>query len=195
MRSHIKCGVCGYIGEDSKIKQVCPACGAPLSSFEHYEYEINEKRLSNLSLHLHPILVHFPISIAILSFVFLLIAFFMGSGANNQWILIEKIISIILPFTIIAAMAAGLFDAKSRLRDAIGSLQRQKIQLGTFFLVVSCVSAILINYEVFTFLGRVVLILLGLLGIVFSTLLGKKGASLLSVLIKDPSESNKPNPK
>ncbi|MEA4914469.1 MAG: hypothetical protein VB061_07860 [Christensenella sp.] len=187
MRSHIQCGVCGYIGEDSKIKQTCPACGAPLSSFEHYEYGINEKRLSNLSLHLHPILVHFPTSIAVLSFIFLLIAFFMGSGANNQWILIEKIISIILPFSIIAAMAAGLFDAKSRLRDVIGRLQKQKIKLGTFFLVVSCISAILINYEVFTFLGRAFILLLALLGIIFSAVLGKKGASLLSVLIKDPS--------
>ena len=169
------------------IKQVCPACGAPLSSFEHYEYGINEKRLSNLSLHLHPILVHFPISIAVLSFIFLLIAFFMRNGVNDQWILIEKIISIILPFTIIAAMAAGLFDAKSRLRDAVGRIQKQKIQLGTFFLVVSCISAILINYEVFTLLGRIAILLLSLLGILFSALLGKRGASLLPVLIKDPS--------
>lgn len=187
MRSYIQCGVCAYIGEESKIKQVCPACGAPLSSFEHYEYGINEKRLSNLNMHLHPILVHFPISIAILSFIFLVVAFFVGSEANHQWILMEKIISIILPFSIIAAMAAGLFDAKSRLRGVVGRLQKQKIQLGTFFLVVSCILAILINYEVFTLIGRVVILLLGLLGIVFSGLLGKKGASLHSVLIKDPS--------
>lgn len=187
MRNYIKCSVCGYIGEDGKIKQVCPACGAPLSSFEHYEYGINEKRLSNLNMHLHPILVHFPISIAALSFIFLIVAFFVKSGTNNQWILIEKIISIILPFTIIAAMAAGLFDAKSRLRDAVGRLQKQKIQLGTFFLVVSCLSAILINYEVFTPLGKVAILILSFLGVLFSALLGKKGASLLAVLIKDPS--------
>jgi uncharacterized membrane protein len=177
--------VCGYIGEDGKVKQVCPACGAPLSSFEHYEYGINEKRLSNLSLHLHPILVHFPISIAILSFIFLVIAFLMKSGTNGEWILIVKIISIILPFTIIAAMTAGLFDAKSRLKDAVGRIQKRKIQLGTLFLVVSCLSAILINYEVFTPLGKVAILLLGFLGILLSALLGKKGASLLAVLIKD----------
>ena len=187
MRSHIKCGVCGYIDEDTKIKQVCPACGAPLSCFEHYDYGINEKRLSNLSLHLHPVLVHFPISIALLSFIVLIVAFSMKNETNSAWILIEKIISIILPFTIIAAMAAGLFDAKSRLRDAVGQIQKRKIQLGTFFLVVSGVSAILINYEVFTVLGKVVILILGFLGIVFSALLGKKGASLLHVLIKDPS--------
>lgn len=187
MRSHIKCTVCGFIGEDSKIKQVCPACGALLSSFEHYEYGINEKRLSNLSLHLHPMLVHFPFSIATLSFIVLLVAFFMKSGTNQAWILIEKIISILLPFTIIAAMATGLFDAKSRLRDAIGRLQRQKIKLGTAFLVNSCILAILINYEVFSVFGKIAILILSVLGILFSAMLGKRGASLLCVMIKDPS--------
>ena len=186
MRSFIKCSVCGYIGEDNTIKQVCPACGAPLTSFEHYEYGINEKRLSNLKLHLHPFLVHFPISIAILSFIVLVIAFSMKAATNSAWILIEKIISIILPFTIIAAMASGLFDAKSRLRDAIGRLQRQKIVLGTLFLVVSGISAILINYEFFTWFGKVVILLLSMLNILFSIKLGRKGESLLNVMIKDP---------
>jgi len=186
MRSHIKCTVCGYIDEDSKIKQVCPACGAPLTSFEHYEYGINEKRLSNLNLHLHPVLVHFPISIAVLSLIVLIVAFFMKAGTNQAWILIEKIISIILPFTIIAAMATGLFDARSRLRDAIGRLQKQKIKLGTFFLVTSCISAILINYEVFSIFGKIIILALSILSIVFSAMLGRKGASLLCVMIKDP---------
>lgn len=168
------------------IRQVCPACGAPLSSFEHYDYGINEKRLSNLNLHLHPVLVHFPISIAILSFIVLLVAFLMKAGTNHAWILIEKIISIILPFTIISAMATGLFDAKSRLRDAIGRLQKQKIKLGTSFLVTAGISAILINYEVFSIFGKIIILALSVLGIVFSALLGKKGASLLCVMIKDP---------
>jgi len=187
MRSHIKCAVCGYIGEDSEIKQVCPACGAPLSSFEHFEYGINEKRLSNLSLHLHPMMVHFPFSIATLSFVVLIVAFFMKADTNQAWILIEKIISILLPFTIIAAMATGLFDAKARLRDAIGRIQRQKIALGTFFLVTACILAILINYEVFSVFGIIAILILSVLGIVFSAMLGKRGASLLTVMIKDQS--------
>lgn len=187
MRSYLKCSVCGYIGEENKIKQVCPACNAPFSSFEHYEYGINEKRLSNLNLHLHPVLTHFPVSIAVLSLVVLIIAFSMRSGANSAWILIEKIISIILPFTIIATMAAGLYDAKARLKDAIGRLQKQKIQLGTLFLVVSGISAILVNYEVFSVLGKIAILALSLIGVVLSAMLGKRGASLLVVLIKDHS--------
>ncbi len=187
MRSYLKCSVCGYIGEENKIKQVCPACNAPLASFEHYEYGINEKRLSNLNLHLHPALTHFPISIAGLSFIILIIAFSMKNDTNSAWILIEKIISIILPFTIIATMAAGLYDAKARLKDAIGRLQKQKIQLGTFFLIVSGISAILINYEVFSVFGKITILVLGFVGVVLSAMLGKRGASLLSVLVKDHS--------
>ena len=187
MRSYIKCSVCGFIGEEGKIHQVCPACGAPLSSFEHYEYEINEKRLSNLKLHLHPVLVHFPISNAILSLLILVIAFTMKSGTNDQWIMIEKIISIILPFSIIAAMASGIFDAKSRLGTTVGRIRNQKIKIGTFFLITSCLSAILINYEVFSAVGIIAILLLGLLGIVFSVILGRKGAMLLNVLVKDAS--------
>ncbi len=187
MRSYSKCNVCGYIGEEGKIKQVCPACNAPFLSFEHYEYGINEKRLSNLNLHLHPVLTHFPVSIAVLSFIILIIAFSMKNGANSAWILIEKIISILLPFTIIAAMVTGLYDAKARLKDAIGRLQKQKIQLGTLFLVVSGISAILINYEAFSVLGKITILALGLVGVVLSAMLGKRGASLLVVLIKDHS--------
>jgi uncharacterized membrane protein len=179
--------VCGYIGEDGKIKQVCPACNAPILCFEHYEYGINEKRLSNLNLQLHPVLTHFPIGIAVLSFIILIIAFSMKNGTNGAWILIEKIISIILPFTIIAAMAAGLYDAKARLKDAIGRLQKQKIQLGTLFLVISGISAILVNYEVFSVLGKIAILALSLIGVVLSAMLGKRGASLLVVLIKDHS--------
>ena len=185
MRSHIQCSVCGYIGENHTIKQVCPACGVPLSSFEHYEYGINEKRLSNLKMHLHPILVHFPISIAVLSFIVLVIAFSMKAATNSAWILIEKAISLILPFTIIAAMASGLFDAKSRLRDAIGQLQRQKIVLGTLFLVVSGISAILVNYKFFTWFGKAIILLLSMLNILFSAKLGRRGESLLNVMIKN----------
>lgn len=185
MRSHIICAVCGFIGEDSKIKQVCPACGAPLSSFEHYEYGINEKRLSNLSLHLHPMMVHFPFSIATLSFIVLIVTFLMKAGTNDAWILIEKIISILLPFTIIAAMASGVFDAKARLKNMSGAIQKQKIQTGTLFLVVSSISAILINYEVFSAFGIVAILLLGILGIICSVILGRKGESMLCVLVRD----------
>jgi len=185
MRSFIKCNVCGFVGVEGKIQHVCPACGALLTSFESYDYEIGDKRLSNLKMHLHPMLVHFPQSISILSFLVIVIVFLMKRNTNSEWILIEKIISIILPFTIIAAMASGVFDAKARLKNMTGAIQRQKIQIGTLFLVVSGISAILINYEVFTAFGIIAILLLGLISVICSILLGRKGESLLCVLVRN----------
>ena len=167
------------------MQQVCPACGAPVSNFEGYVYEIGDKRLSNLKMHLHPMLVHFPQSISILSFLIIVIAFLMKRGTNSVWILIEKIISLLLPFSIIAAMASGVFDAKARLKNMNGAIQKQKIQTGTLFLVVSSISAILINYEVIAAFGIVAILLLGILGIICSVILGRKGESMLCVLVRD----------
>jgi len=185
MRSFIKCNVCGFIGAEGKIHRVCPACGALLSNFESFDYEIGDKRLSNLKLHLHPMLIHFPQSISILSFLVIIIVFLMKRNTNSEWILIEKIISIILPFTVIGAMASGVFDAAARLKNTNGIIRKQKIKIGTLFLIASAVSAILINYEVFSAFGIVAILLLGLLGVICSFLLGRKGESLLCVLVRN----------
>lgn len=185
MRSFIKCSVCGFVGVEGKIQHVCPACGALLTSFESYDYEIGDKRLSNLKMHLHPMLVHFPQSISILSLLVIVIAFLMKRGTNSEWVLIAKIISILLPFTVIAAMASGVFDAKARLKNSNGVIRRQKIKIGTILLVASSISAILINYEVFHAFGIVAILILSLLGVICSVILGRKGESMSCVLIRD----------
>lgn len=187
MKNNLRCSVCGYIGEEGRIKDVCPACGAPFGSFRSYLYGISEKRLRRLNMHLHPILVHFPQSFAILSFAFVVLTFLTSGEIQTQLLLIEKILSIALPFTIIAAMAAGVFDAKVRLKNVISRIRKQKIQLGSFFLVSSGIAAVLINYEVFSVFGKSVILFLSFLGVVFGAVLGNKGSSLLSVLVQDAS--------
>jgi len=185
MRNYLKCKVCGYVGEASKIKTVCPACGAPSDAFESYVYPISEKRLKRLSMHLHPILVHFPQSIALLSFLFIALAFLTVGKISANLIVIEKWLSILLPFTIIAAMSAGVFDAKTRLKNSVSQIRKQKIQLGSFFLVFACITAILINYEVFSTVGKIAILGLSFVSVICSAILGMKGATLLDVSIKD----------
>lgn len=187
MKNNLRCSVCGYIGEEGRIKEVCPACGAPFESFRSYLYGISEKRLRRLNMHLHPILVHFPQSLAILSFAFVVLIFLTSGEIQTRLLLIEKILSIALPFTIIAAMAAGVFDAKVRLKNVVSRIRKQKIQLGSFFLVFSGIAAVLINYEVFSVFGKSVILFLSFLGVVFGAVLGSKGSSLLSVLVQDAS--------
>ena len=138
-------------------------------------------------MHLHPILVHFPQSLAILSFAFVVLIFLTSGEIQTRLLLIEKILSIALPFTIIAAMAAGVFDAKVRLKNVVSRIRKQKIQLGSFFLVFSGIAAVLINYEVFSVFGKSVILFLSFLGVVFGAVLGSKGSSLLGVMVRDAS--------
>ncbi len=185
MKNNLRCSVCGYIGEEGRIKEVCPACGAPVERFNNYLYGISEKRLRRLNMRLHPILAHFPQSCVILSFALVVLTFLTAGKIHAELLLIEKILSIALPFAIIAAMAAGLFDAKLRLKNSISRIRKQKIQLGGFFLVSSGIAAVLINYEVFSVLGKSVILFLSFLGVVLGAVLGNKGSSLLGVLVQD----------
>ena len=187
MKNYLRCSICGYIGEEGRIKEVCPACGAPVENFTSYLYGINEKRLSRLNMRLHPILVHFPQSFAILSFALVVLTFLTAGEIHTELLLIEKILSIALPFAIIAAMAAGVFDAKLRLKNVVSRIRKQKIQLGSFFLVSSGIAAVLINYEVFSVFGKSAILFLSFLGVVFGAVLGSKGSSLLGVMVRDAS--------
>lgn len=185
LKSYLKCNICGYIGEKNRIKDVCPACGAPVTSLESYAYGISEKRSRRLNMHLHPILVHFPICLTVFSFVFIVLAFLSSGPIRNQLIVVEKFVSIILPFFIIATMGAGIFDAKTRILRSVSRIRKQKIQLSSYFLVFSGVAAVLINYEVFSVLGKSAILLLCFLDVLFSAILSNKGTALLNVIIKD----------
>ncbi len=179
MKKYKRCKVCGFIGEEKEMQTVCPACGVPATAFESYKYNISEKRLAKLRLHLHPILVHFPQSIAILSLVFIIIAFATKGAVSSNLIMVEKLLSAILPVSVLFAMAAGIFDAKTRFTKKFGPRVKQKIIIGTVFLIASVALAILINVESFGTGGKVVIISLSLICFFCSALLGKLGGTLL----------------
>lgn len=179
MKKYLRCKVCGFIGVEGEIKTVCPACGAPVTAFEGYDYQISEKRLKRLSLHIHPILVHFPQSLAFLSLVFIVIAWVTQGGVSKDFLTAEKILSIVLPVSVFIAMGAGVFDARTRFKNKFGPRIKQKALLGTIFLVSSIITAVLINEETINILGKSFIIILSLVSFSCSGLLGKKGATLL----------------
>jgi len=185
MKKYIKCKVCGFIGKDNKNIKICPACGAPITDFENYTYEISETRLKKLNMHIHPVLAHFPQSLAFLSFAFIATAFITKGSINTNSIIIGKYLSIILPFSIIAAMGSGVYDTKTRLQNTNGSIIKEKIQLGTLFLVSSGVTAVMFNYEVSNSISKAIIVILGIFNLICSALLGNRGTSLLDVVIKD----------
>lgn len=179
MKNYVRCKVCGFIGKEKEMKEFCPACGVPKTAFENYKYNISEKRLAVLGFHLHPILVHFPQSIAFLSLVFIIIAFAAKGTVSGNLIIIEKLLSIILPASVFISAAAGIFDAKTRFKKKFGPRIKQKIIIGAGFIVASGASAMLINFEAFGTGGKISIIVLGMICFLCSGLLGKLGGSLL----------------
>jgi len=180
MKKYLKCKVCGFVEEEGSLKEVCPACGAPVTVFEGYNYTISEKRLKLMELQIHPILVHFPQSIASLSLVFIILAFTLQGEVSSNLIIVEKILSIILPFSVLTAIGAGLFDARIRFKKMFGPLLKQKIMLGSLFFLSSIITAVLINYETFDYWGKVGIITLSIVNFLCSGLLGFKGGKLIN---------------
>jgi uncharacterized membrane protein len=189
MKKLIKCKVCGFVGVEGEIKKICPACAAPITAFEEFENNISDERRMKLNLHIHPILVHFPQSLASLSLVFIVIAFITEGQIGDGLLTTEKILSIVLPFSVVAAMIAGLFDAKTRFTRKFGPLVKQKILLGIILLLSSTASAVLINQESFDFWGKTFVISLGVVIFACSALLGKKGGLLLEAKTADQISS------
>lgn len=186
MKKLIKCRVCGFVGVEGGIKKICPACGAPITAFEGFENNISDERRMKLNLHIHPILVHFPQSLATLSLIFIVIAFITQGKIEDGLFTTEKILSILLPFSVLAAMIAGLFDAKTRFTKRFGPLVKQKILLGMILLLSSTASAVLINQESFDPVGKTFVITLGVVIFACSVLLGQKGGLLLDAKTVDP---------
>ena len=185
MKKYLKCKVCGFIGQEGAIKKVCPACGAPITAFESYEYKMSEKRLKILKMDIHPILVHFPQSLAFLSLVFIVAAFFSQGEIRGDIITTEKILSILLPITVLIAMVGGTIDAKTRFKERFGPLIKQKIVLSSILLATSIITAILFNQEAFSALGMASIIILSIVCFTCSFLIGKKGSNLDDAKLSD----------
>ncbi len=58
--AQLKCKACGYIIDEKKLGDVCPACGVPRKAFEPWTDDMSPRRRVLLTLNLHPIALHFP---------------------------------------------------------------------------------------------------------------------------------------
>ncbi|MHA2357294.1 MAG: rubredoxin-like domain-containing protein [Candidatus Heimdallarchaeaceae archaeon] len=178
MVQFVRCKVCGYIIAESKVKDVCPACGVPKKAFEPYESKVSEKRMKILDLNIHPMLVHFPQGFvpAILLLTILTAAF--NDPYHGYFLVTLQIFGIALPFVIVAAMGAGMLDGVIRYKSFTTPMLKQKLMLGGTALILSIlltISVFLIDATSLEILWSIVLSLL-LLGC--SILLGLIGGKL-----------------
>ncbi len=162
MKKLVRCKVCGYIMEEGKLGDKCPACGAPRASFMPFTDTISESRRNTLKLDLHPVAVHFPVSFTVAALVFSVGATFLPGEAKSLVVSTAKIIALFLPIVVILAGAVGYIDGKVRFRKIKNSLVlKRKILYASLFLVFALALALVTwIFGVDTILPDVIVIVL-----------------------------------
>lgn len=176
----IRCKACGYIMREGHLKDRCPACGAPRTSFEPYSDPMGPRRRAMLNFDLHPIAVHFPTTLAVAVFIFSVAAPFFAGAPREYLIDTTKILSLFLPLTVALAFGLGWLDGTIRFRK-IGNSQilKRKILYASLFFVETAALAALVWVGAFGNAAYTVpTILLGAAAVYFAYQLGLLGMSI-----------------
>jgi len=179
MKKYVRCKVCGFVMEEKDLKDVCPACGVPKTAFVEFKYNISEKRQQVLSLHLHPISVHFPEAIAVFLAGFICLAFITSGTISEDLVIVNKTLAIIFPITIIVAFISGIYDAKVRFKKLSPPYIKIKIYLGIALFVSSILTLILIQSSSYSTAVKAILVVLAFVNLGLSAILGKIGGTLI----------------
>lgn len=184
MAKTVRCKACGYVTDESKVKDVCPACGLPKTVFEEYNEKISKKRKFILDLHLHPIAVHFPQALATLIPVLLIAAMLLDPDLLLYFVHSARVLAVLLPFTVVGAIVAGIVDGKTRMKKLNTPLLARKMILGFLLLLFSVPMAVVViwfgNWWGWPFL----LIALSLGCLICEVFLGRIGGKLMYARLK-----------
>ncbi len=176
----LKCKACGFIINENKLGDICPACGVPRSAFEPYRENISKKRKTILGLNLHPIAVHFPQAFAAIIPPFILLGVAVNPMLGHELLITVKIASLLMPFTVAAAFICGLIDGKTRFKRLTTPYLVKKISVASVLLVLSTAMAIVAFLHGVEYPGRLILLFLSLGCIVCEIFLAEIGKTLLN---------------
>ena len=183
MKNYIVCKACGYIAVDSEISDFCPACGMPAKLFEHYESRLSEKREKLLSKHLHPIILHLPMSFVIMALVFDTASLIIKGQFYNILQMGAEINTVLLPFGVIAAALFGMLDGKTRFKRLTTKNLKFKMILAAVLLLISSIAALIILMLKITTPIMLLLIFLDLGALSIAGILGKIGSKLMNAVL------------
>ena len=145
MKQKVRCRACGYIMDEARLGDKCPACGVPRQSFEPYTDTLSSSRRRILKLDLHPIAVHFPVSFTVAIAVLSAATFLVPCPVTGLLMAAASIMAWFLPLLVLVAFLIGLLDGKARFRKIGNSrILKVKILLATVLFVLSLALAILI---------------------------------------------------
>jgi len=177
-KTYVRCKACGFVIEESRLKDVCPACGVKRAMFIPDTEKISEKRRMILDAHIHPVIVHFPQAFATSVFALCLVHVAMpGFLASHIWATIQ-VVSVCLPIVGFAAFVSGLYDGTVRFRKLTAPLLRLKIAFGAAFAVCAVLLCAMVLARITGVVGGIALIALSAGCVGTSAVLGKVGSSL-----------------
>ena len=180
MTNLMRCKACGFVTDQKKIKDVCPACGVPAKMFEPHAHPVSLKRQMILDLHTHPVLVHFPQAFALTLLLLSFFAFFVPAILQETLSSTIKVLSFLLPFFVVGAIATGLLDGKLRFRKVTTPLLKKKIILSLIFFITSIVmAAFALSEQLFTSPAHIIYAFLTVIVSLCGALLGLIGGKLL----------------
>ena len=178
MKQLVRCKVCGFIIEEGKLKDRCPACGVPRKAFEPYKENITEKRKKILDLDLHPVVVHFPQAFSVFIFFLAAVAIIFPVLFPDQIRCSIPIMAVFLPLFTAAAILSGMLDGNTRFKKLKTPHLIKKIIFGTIFLILSIILAIFSVLLIDTEMGIVLVFIFSLGCVVCGTILGLIGKTL-----------------
>ncbi len=176
----IICKACGYIMNEEKLGEICPACGVPRVAFEPYTETMSKKRARILGLNLHPIMLHFPQAFAAVIPPFLLLGAIAGPTIGHQVMSTVRVLAVILPLTVLAAAACGLIDGKTRFKRLTTPLLVRKIIAAVVLFVLSVAVAAVALLLGTDYPGRFYLFLLSAACMVCEIYLAEIGKTLMN---------------
>jgi len=145
MKEMVRCKPCGFIMEAGKY-DTCPACGVSSKVFEPYKDRVSHKRRQLLDLDLHPIAVHFPQTIAVFIFQFMLINIIFPHYKSDEILNFVQFLGILLPLAVFGAFVSGVIDAKIRFKKLSPSALQKKMYWGTAMFLTSMAVPIFIVF-------------------------------------------------
>ena len=183
MKNFIACKACGYITESSEVNDFCPACGVPAKLFEPYESKLSEKREKLLSKHLHPIMLHLPMSFVIMALVFHIASLIFIGQFHDILQIGAGINTVLLPFGVLAAAIFGMLDGKTRFKRLSTKKLKFKMMLAAVLFLISFAAALIIVIFKMTTSITIILIFLDLAALSIAGILGKIGSKLMNAAL------------
>lgn len=183
MKNYVRCKACGFIMDESHVKDVCPACGLPKTAFEPYTKKISPRRTFIIDQHLHPISVHFPqVFIAVILFM-LSLSFWVQEPLRGEFLIAAKLSIIALPFSVLLGFITGLVDGKIRFKKLKTPLLINKAIAGVLLQILSVTIFVLYLANGFTTNNMLLIIVLSILSTLCGIYLGRAGSSMFNSMM------------